>query len=148
MSISLQLHHWIDQNNLLKSPTKKIHAYMMDRRDIYKVVLIANHFFRAFSMAGALLVLHCPFWTKAFLCFSASLIYRLTVETNCAYKFALPSFAGSIALPMGKEGAALFINRAAFSSLKTFAEALGSLAFFSLYATYVILTVDYDVDRK
>jgi hypothetical protein len=82
------------------------------------------------------------------ICFAGSLFYRLTVETRCAYKFALPAFAGSLALPMGWEALAKLVQGAAFSSLRAFGAACANLAPCLGYMAYVVLTVDYDVDHR
>ena len=82
------------------------------------------------------------------LCFSASLFYRLTVEGNCAYKFALPSFAGALTFPFARTAFADMISKAAFHSMNTFAVTLCSLLPFTAYLTYIVLTVNYDVDKN
>jgi len=72
----------------------------------------------------------------------------LTVETNCAYKFALPAFAGSLAIPMAISGLTNLVTLAAFTSLSAF---VGSFALFipiSAYVTYIVLIVNYDVHGR
>jgi hypothetical protein len=51
------------------------------------------------------------------LCFVGSLFYRLSVEKNCAYKFALPAFAGSMAFMIALPALISMINGVAFANV-------------------------------
>ncbi len=82
------------------------------------------------------------------ICFAGSLFYRLTVETNCAYKFALPAFAGSIAFPMGMTALTSLVTGVAFASMYAFGLAVLTLVPLAAYVTYIVLTVSYDVDNR
>ncbi len=99
-------------------------------------------------MTALMLALPYSIPVKAAFSFSASLLYRLTVENNCAYKFALPAFAGSLALPIAKTALPKVINSVAFTSMKMFARTLGSLLPLTAYVAYIILTVSQDVDAR
>jgi hypothetical protein len=72
----------------------------------------------------------------------------VTVENNCAYKFALPAVAGSLAYPSGKMALNQMISGAAFASLKTFASTVTTLLPFTAYLAYITLTISYDVDHQ
>ena len=98
MSCALALHNAIEKYNVLRKPTDQIKGYFKQHPNLYKAALLANHIFRALSMTA--LSFYLPHPINLAVCFASSLFYRLTVETNCAYKFALPAFAGSIAFPL------------------------------------------------
>ena len=99
-----RLHDFIENHNFLKGPTDRVDAYLRSHRTLYKVALVINHLFRSVAMAAFLSVMPFSMPINLAICFAGSLFYRLTVETNCAYKFALPAFGGSVAL-LGVKGA-------------------------------------------
>lgn len=146
--MSLSLHNFIDQCNVLQKPTDQFKGYFKEHPVAYKVALLANHLFRTASMIGLQMILPFSPYANLAICFAGSLFYRLTVETNCAYKFALPAFAGSIALPIGITALFDFIHQAAFASLQAFAKATASLVPLTGYLVYIALTVNYDVDQQ
>ena len=145
---AVKLHNFIERYNVLENPTRKINNYLRSHRTVYKVALVVNHLFRAVGMTAFFVALPFSSFVSAGICFVSSLFYRLTVETNCAYKFALPSYVGSIAILSGKATLPNLINRTAFSSLRGLAMTAASLRLLAAYVTYVILTVDYDVNKK
>src|SRR5579872_1993446 len=118
--MSAALHHCINKCTVLQKPTEKIQEYFEQYPKLYKAALIVNHLFRAISMAAFRLFLPCAPLVSIGLCFASSLFYRLTVETHCAYKFALPAFAGSLALPIAQEAFLHLISGVAFASLHAF----------------------------
>lgn len=126
--MSTALHRVIDRYNILNEPTRQIEEYLIAHPNLYKVVLLVNHLFRAVSMAAFRLALPCSGPLSLAICFAGSLFYRLTVETHCAYKFALPAFAGSIAILM--------------------ATSYVSVVPLTAYVVYIVLTVNYDVNKK
>ncbi|MBS3904743.1 MAG: hypothetical protein KGZ39_05405 [Simkania sp.] len=148
MTLSLSLHNTIEKYNVLEKPTNQLYEYFKTHPSLYKTALVANHLFRAVSMAAFALALPFSIPISAGICFAGSLFYRLTVETHCAYKFALPAFAGSIALPMGQTALADLISGVAFTSMSTFALALVSSLPLTAYFAYIALTVNHDVDSR
>ena len=142
------LHNAIVKFNVLKEPTDRLREYFSTRPEFYKVALIVNHIFRAVSMTAFSLLLPFSLPVNLAICLAGSLFYRLTVETNCAYKFALPAFAGSLAIPLAISGAVALVSGVAFASIGTLALATGSLLPCGAYLTYVVLTVSYDVDHR
>jgi hypothetical protein len=147
MSFDLTLHKVIENYNVLKKPTEQINDYLRNHPSLYKAALLVNHVFRAVSMAAFCLVLPFAAPVNIAICFGGSLFYRLTVETHCAYKFALPAFAGSIAFPLALTGLTHLISGVAFASLSVFAVAFVSLIPLLAYFTYIALTVNYDVNH-
>ena len=74
-------------------------------------------------------------------------MYRMTVEVNCAYKFALPAFGGAVAFLMGSRSLTKVVNGAAFYSLKALSNAFVLLIPMAGYFVYITLTTSYDVDH-
>jgi len=135
MTLSVSFHNFIDRNNIFAKPTRSVHQFLRNHPTLYKIALIVNHLFRAVMMAALMLMLPFSPWISMGICLAGAIFYRLTVETNCAYKFALPSFAGGSALLIAKGASA------------PFASAFVCLIPLSAYFAYIGLTVSYDVDR-
>lgn len=148
MSCAAALHQAIEQFNIFAEPTRQLNKYLTENRDLYKAALIVNHVFRAASMVALMYFLPIPALINGSICLIGSVFYRLTVEVNCAYKFALPAFGGAVAFLMGQEALIHLISRAAFASLSAFGAACIALLPLCFYATYIVLTVSYDVDHK
>lgn len=147
-SVQQSFHNVIENYNVLKAPTDQIKSYFRENPTLYKAALLANHIFRAISMIGLGLISPFSMPVTLALCFAGSLFYRLTVETNCAYKFALPAFAGSVALPLAAGAMGDVIKGVAFASMSAFASSLVCLVPALAYSAYIVLTVGYDVDRR
>lgn len=146
--MSIRLHQCIKTYNILEKPTDEIHDYFKERKTLYKEALLVNHLFRAASATALLACLPFPSLVNAGICLAGSLFYRLTVETHCAYKFALPAFAGAAAFMMGKSALIQIASGAAFASLGAFAMAHAALLPMTAYVVYILLTTDYDVDHR
>lgn len=138
----------INQITFLERATETVKDYLNDHPVLYKIALLVNHIFRAAAMGFFMLALPFSAPANVTLCFAASLFYRLTVEGNCTYKFALPAFAGALAFPIAQPAFAAIISKAAFSSLNAFAATFGTLLPFTCYVAYIVLTVNDDVDRN
>jgi hypothetical protein len=82
------------------------------------------------------------------ICLGASLFYRLTVENNCAYKFALPAFAGGAAILLAKAALVPLITGVALASIGAWALAGAAFIAITAYVVYIALTVSYDVDNR
>jgi len=108
---------------------------------LHKVVLMLNHLFRTLVMSA---IMQVP--GALLFCLAGSLIYRITVEKNCAFKFTLPALAGSFAIELA-DGLIPLISGVAFKSLEAFGTAFISVIPLILHSTYVYLTVDYEVDH-
>lgn len=147
MSFDVTLHDLIEKYNILQKPTELISEGFKNHPNFFKAALLVNHGFRAAAMTAFCWALPFSAPTNISICFAGSLFYRLTVETNCAYKFALPAFAGSIAIPMAVAALNQLTSGIAFVSLRSTATAFGSLLPFAIYATYIVLTVNYDVNN-
>lgn len=148
MTIASKLHKFINDNNILTKPTQQINQYFANHPEAQKAALIFNHIFRAAAMAGFMMVLPFSFPVSAGLCAAGSLFYRLTVENNCAYKFALPAFAGASSALLGKTALLKLIHGVAFFSLEALSKTFVALIPLSLYAAYVALTVSHEVNHR
>lgn len=146
--MTVTLHNFIEQHNVLRKPTEEIHTFLNEHRTLYKIALLINHIFRAVAMGAFMVCLPFSALTNVVLCSLGSLFYRLTVETHCAYKFALPALGGSISFFMGKTAVCDLIGGAALSSVGAFFTACASLLPLCAYAVYIGLTVSYDVDSR
>lgn len=125
MHLSTVFNEAIEKWNILEGPTEKIDEFFREHPNVFKVALIVNHIFRAAAMSFMMLA---PIgWP---ICVLGSIFYRLTVEKNCAFKFALPSLAGGFSFLMARAGELVSMIPAA------------------LYLSYVVLTVDYEVDNR
>ncbi len=142
------LHGFIERYNVLQNPENILKRFFASHRNLYKVVLVANHIFRALAMTGLCLFLPFSPLVNAGICLLGSLFYRLTVENNCSYKFALPAFAGGIAFPVGLYGIIQLVTGAAFASFATLGLSFLSILPLAAYLTYVVLTVNYDVNHR
>lgn len=132
----------IAKYNVLQKPTEKISEYLKSHPQLHKMVLLANHIFRAAAMTAFCTALPFSLPVNGAICFAGSLFYRLTVETRCAYKFALPAFAGSLAFPFAYTALNGVISGVAFASLSAFGVTLLSLVPITAYITYIVLTVN------
>ncbi|MBM3208662.1 MAG: hypothetical protein FJZ57_08745 [Chlamydiae bacterium] len=148
MSLATSLHNTIMRYNVLSQATQNIKEHFDYHPNAFKVALIANHIFRAAAMTGFMLAMPLSFPASLGVCFASSLFYRLTVEQNCAYKFAMPALGGSIAFLFGQNALTNLISGVAFASLEALSSSLIAVLPLGLYAAYVILTVSYDVDNR
>ncbi len=148
MSWALSLHNGIEKWDFLQKPTEQLADYLKQHPDLYKTALLVNHVFRAASMAAFSLMLPFSAPLNAAICFAGSLFYRLTVETHCAYKFALPAFAGSLAFPLAQPVIVDLIRGVAFASFSALAIALTTVLPLAAYFTYIALTVSYEVEKR
>lgn len=146
--MDVSFNDFIDRNNCLKGPTDKLATFFENHPTLYKVALVFNHLFRAAVMVGFMFIPGLPPLPAMGVCFAASLFYRLTVERNCAYKFALPAFAGSVAFMIAIPALIGFINGAALFSVSSALMASASFIPLALYGAYVLLTVNYDVNKN
>jgi|GEM_PF-1893818 len=138
----------IDRWNVLTKPTDCLAKFFGKHPALYKVALIVNHLFRVAMMVGFMFIPRIPKVPGMVVCFTASLFYRLTVEKNCAYKFALPAFAGALAVMLAIPAITNMINKVAFTSAGRGVLSCVSLIPIPLYVAYLLLTVSYDVDQN
>lgn len=143
----ISLNRYLDEWNPLTVPTDWLGNFLESHPTVYKITLIINHLFRAAMMVGLMFIPHVPLAASIPICLVGSLFYRLTVEKNCAYKFAIPAFAGAAAVMLALPAIMSIIEGSAFTTVATGFKNVASFIPFSIYAGYIILTVNYDVDK-
>lgn len=148
MPLDFALHNCIEKYNVLQKPTEQINEYFREHPSMYKVALLVDHLIRALAMAAFCAALPFSMPINIAICFAGSLFYRLTAETTCAYKFALPAFAGSITIPLAAIALTSIVTGVAFISISAFALAVVNLLPLTAYVSYIVLTVNYDVDHR
>lgn len=94
MAFSARLSAFVNKHNPLETPTEQIRDYLLEHRTIYKIVLVANFVLLTLMFVSPL----SPTLGGAAALGLRALFYRLTIETNCIYKFSLPVYATMISL--------------------------------------------------
>lgn len=89
------------------------------RPTLYKVSLVVSHIFRSVMMYGLMSI--SPFVTFGVV-LPLSLLYRVTVERFCAFRFTLPSLFG---------GAALILSGYSMIGYFSFAAYVGMVSYIS-----------------
>jgi hypothetical protein len=148
MAKVVSLQDLIGKSDILQKPTEEVSSYLREHPAVYKTALLVNHVFRAVSMTAFNLLLPFSIPANMMICFAGSLFYRLTVETHCAYKFAMPAFAGSIAFSLAQTTVAALVSGVAFASLGGLAMALATALPMIGYFVYVIPAVSHEVDTR
>lgn len=148
MGLDVRFNDFVDSINILKKPTEKLASFFEDHPTAYKVALVFNHLFRAAVMVGCMFIPGLPPLAGLGICFVASVFYRLTVEKNCTYKFALPAFFGSVAFMLALPALIGMINGTAFTTVASAISATSAFIPLALYGTYILLTVNYDVNKN
>lgn len=146
--LSVKFHDCLEKVNVLAAPSKSIANFLDTHPALYKIVLIICHLFRAAMVVGLMFIPYLPLYAKMAICFAGSLFYRLTVERNCAYKFALPAFFGGAAFMLALPALISLISQTAFLSTGAGFAAISSLLPLTFYAIYILLTVNYDVNKN
>lgn len=115
---SKSINHFVEQNCSL------ISSFLDKHPAVYKIVLVACHFFRAAAMYGLMTVSPLPFATTCVTMVAASVLYRAAVERFCCFRFALPSCIGAGAYWISKISMIQLVSGVAFDSV--------GLAFFNI----------------
>jgi hypothetical protein len=115
---------------------------------LYKVVLVACHFFRAAAMCGFMLWMPIPLPITAGIMIIGSLLYRAAVERFCCFRFTIPSLVGAGTAWLAKLSIINFVTRAALASLGLII--VNSLAFlpFLGYIAWVIYLSHRDIEKR
>lgn len=146
VQISEKFNDCTERWNIMTTPTESLAKFFDNHPTAHKIALFINHVFRA--MVGLMFIPFVPMYISMPICFVGSVFYRLTVEKNCAYKFALPAFGGALAIMLAIPAIGAFINGTALSSGLSGFLSCASLLPIPLYITYVVLTVNYDVNKR
>lgn len=116
---------------------------------IYKIVLVACHFFRAIPMFAMMECMPLPAAAGvAGGSIAGALMYRAAVERFCCFRFAIPSMVGGGAAWLAKIAIVNYISGAAFSSLG--AVIANTLLFIPMlsYTAWVIYLAHEDIEKR
>jgi hypothetical protein len=115
---------------------------------LYKIVLIASHFFRALAMFGIMMWMPLPMPVTATAMIGGTLLYRAAVERFCCFRFAIPSMIGGTAAWLTHLAAVNFISGVALSSVgMTIAHALAFIPLLA-YTAWVIYISHEDIEKR
>jgi hypothetical protein len=84
---------------------------------LYKIVLVACHFFRTAAMYGLMMWLPIPKPATAAGMIAGTLLYRAAVERFCIFRFAIPSMVGAGAAWLAHVAIVNFVSGAALTSV-------------------------------
>lgn len=114
---------------------------------LYKVVLVAAHFFRAAAMFSFMMWMPTPLPVTIGIMVAGSLLYRAAVERFCCFRFTLPSLTGAGAAWLTQLAHMSIASKAALTALGM---ALHALTFLPLlgYAIGVIYLAHRDVENR
>ncbi len=122
--------------------------FLDENPTIYKIVLIACHFFRAVAMFALMEWIPLPMPVTVAGMVGGTLLYRAAVERFCCFRFAIPSMAGGAAAWLAKAGAINCISGAALSSVGlAIANALLFLPLLG-YTAWVIYLSHEDIEKR
>ncbi len=144
-TMTVDVREWIAYSPL-NEPAKNLQKIFKEHPQLYKGILLVNHVFRAAAMVGFMQMLSYSMMTNIAVCVGFSALYRLTVEKNCAFKFALPALGGSVAFLVSKQALLKVIQGTAFHSINAFVSSSLALLPLCTYIGYVTLVVDHEVN--
>lgn len=132
----------------LNVTAKHIGNYLEKNPALYKAVVVINHLFRAMLMAVFMVALPYGLAMSCAVSLGASLFYRLTIERNCAFKFALPSCLGGISYHLSRYGVHSMVAGIMLRSVDLLnAGFIGSLPL-TLWTFAIISITDDDVEKR
>lgn len=132
----------------LDSLTQKVGEWLDEHPTIFKIVVFANHLFRAIAMFALMVVLPYSFLTNCVISLAASLAYRLTIERFCHFRFAIPACLGGIALHMGLPAIEYLVNNIAFQTFGLMVETFVGLGAMALYTAGIIWISHSSVENR
>ncbi len=133
MEFSATLRDFVDKYNPLEAPTKQICTYLLEHHTIYKIVLVANFVLLTLMFISPL----TPNLGLAIGLGLRALFYRLTIETNCIYKFSLPVYATLMSLWL-------------VATAWTYGPLIVSLSLIPLIASvvYIVCDIDFEATKQ
>lgn len=122
-------------------------SFLRDNKGIHLIVLLINQIFRAVMMAATIVTMPFTPMANLAMCFGMAAFYWITVERNCAFQFALPSFFGGAAYELSKPALPALVYGTAFRSFQALAVTLSCAWPLCLYSLAVTVIVHRDVER-
>ena len=124
-----------------------ITKYLDDHPRLYKICVVAIHIFRASCMYALMELSSLPLLTTCGLMAGASVLYRAAIERYCAWKFAIPSMIGGMAIWAAKSALIAIVAHKVFLSLgATIGTALGILSLVS-YIGWICYLSHKDIEN-
>lgn len=115
---------------------------------INKIVVLAIFIFRSAMMSAYMAALPFTSVPSFFIGLGISVFYRVTIEPDCRYRFAILSCVGAETYSISKPALLALINGMAFRSLITLSMTLLSAAPFAICATVILSEVNQNVDDR
>ena len=110
---------------------------------LHKVVIIVAHIFRMLAMLALISFLPFGLVTNCILSLSGSLFYRIAIERNCPFRFAIPACLGAMAFAFSVPHLVALIAKTTFSQ---FMQALTTAIPFGIYLGYIIWSANSEVN--
>lgn len=126
---------------------KTIGKFLDSHPTVYKAVVIAAHFFRAFAMYMMIPALPYSLPVNFALGYIGSRFYADTIEGLCPLKFTMPAFFGAATYYNYKFGRYAFINQIANQSLAFFVRDVIRIIPLLVYVIYVFEASNRDVNK-
>ena len=120
--------------------------FLDKHKQVYKVVIVANHFFRAAMMWTLRAMMPFTPAVSFLVSFAASVSYRATIERFCQFRFAVLSCLGAFAFQISAPSIALIVNGLALASIKAFASAMLGIIPAILYLVTVVWVSNSSVE--
>lgn len=114
---------------------------------LYKVVLVACHFFRAVSMFGFMMWMPTPLPVTIGVMVAGSLLYRAAVERFCCFRFTIPSLVGAGAAWLSHLTFVNSVSNAALTSLGITVNALASIPLLG-YTAWIVYLSHKDIENR
>lgn len=123
-------------------------TFLDNNPTLYKIVLIALHFFRSIPMFGAMMWFPIPLWATATGMLAGTFLYKVAVERFCCLRFVIPSMVGAGAVWCAHLAVVNFVSGAALSSV---GRMMGNSLFFLPllgYTAWVSYLSHYDIEKR
>lgn len=133
--------------NAIQKAYDQVGNYLDNHPTLYKVVLVACHFFRTVTMFAAMMWMPSPLPVTVGIMVAGSLLYRAAVERFCCFRFTIPSLVGAGAAWLTQIAAVNYLSGAV---LTTLGAALHTLAILPLlgYTAWVIYLSHQDIENR
>jgi hypothetical protein len=138
---------WYDFDKSLDCMFNPVGEWLDAHPFVNKVVVVANHFFRAVAMHTFMCFLPLSLLINFTVGLAGSLFYRMTIERFCHFRFALPSFLGAIAFSISYNLLQTVMRRVALNSFKFMAYAFITALPLVQYIGYVLVITHQAVEK-
>lgn len=112
---------------------------------INKIVVVANHLFRAIAMYALMAVMPFSLVVNCAISLAASILYRVTIERFCHFRFAIPACLGGLAMHLASPSLDALISGVAGNVFASAVSIIG-VASLTAYSLGVIWITDSAVN--